>query len=158
MVSGLWHGAAWTFVMWGAVEGLLICLERIHRIPQHLMKLPRLLGRPLATAFALAQVWTAFLLFMAQSVPQAVSIMDRMYLPTDWNWRPVEMLVRYEKQALLVFALIVVRELWHYVGLDGERGVALLRRPAVRVAALSTCIVLCVFFRGPGTAFVYFQF
>ena len=28
-VSGLWHGAAWTFVAWGAYHGLFICLDKL---------------------------------------------------------------------------------------------------------------------------------
>jgi D-alanyl-lipoteichoic acid acyltransferase DltB (MBOAT superfamily) len=28
LVAGLWHGAAWTFVIWGALQGLLLVLER----------------------------------------------------------------------------------------------------------------------------------
>jgi alginate O-acetyltransferase complex protein AlgI len=28
MISGLWHGASWTFVVWGALHGLMILLER----------------------------------------------------------------------------------------------------------------------------------
>lgn len=28
MVSGLWHGASWTFVIWGALHGLMLLLER----------------------------------------------------------------------------------------------------------------------------------
>lgn len=32
MVSGLWHGASWTFVVWGALHGLFIILERFFSI------------------------------------------------------------------------------------------------------------------------------
>ena len=30
-LSGLWHGAAWTFVLWGFLDGLFICVERTLR-------------------------------------------------------------------------------------------------------------------------------
>ncbi|MGN1099172.1 MAG: MBOAT family O-acyltransferase [Christensenellales bacterium] len=29
LIAGLWHGAAWTFVLWGALHGLALCLHRI---------------------------------------------------------------------------------------------------------------------------------
>lgn len=32
LVSGLWHGAAWTFVVWGGYHGLLLVLERVLHI------------------------------------------------------------------------------------------------------------------------------
>jgi alginate O-acetyltransferase complex protein AlgI len=31
LVGGLWHGASWTFVMWGALHGLFLCAERLIR-------------------------------------------------------------------------------------------------------------------------------
>ena len=89
---------------------------------------------------------------------QAVSIMKNMYIPTAWNWRPVEMLFTYQKQAMLLFLGFCLFESFHYFGLDRARGMALLRTPAFRVAALASTIVLCAFFRGPGQSFVYFQF
>jgi alginate O-acetyltransferase complex protein AlgI len=29
LLSGLWHGASWTFVLWGAFHGLFICLDKL---------------------------------------------------------------------------------------------------------------------------------
>ena len=31
LVSGLWHGAAWTFVLWGVLHGMFVVIERIVR-------------------------------------------------------------------------------------------------------------------------------
>ena len=31
MVSGLWHGANWTFIIWGAYHGVLVCLYKLTR-------------------------------------------------------------------------------------------------------------------------------
>ncbi len=50
VLSGLWHGAAWTFVLWGAFHGLIVTLERLagarrERLPlalQHATTLPLL--------------------------------------------------------------------------------------------------------------------
>ena len=43
LASGLWHGAAWNFVLWGAAHGALILLERIF-LKAWLDRRPRLLG------------------------------------------------------------------------------------------------------------------
>ena len=29
VIGGLWHGAAWTFVVWGALHGLALCAHRL---------------------------------------------------------------------------------------------------------------------------------
>ncbi|HEX8658483.1 MAG TPA: MBOAT family O-acyltransferase, partial [Hymenobacter sp.] len=35
LLGGLWHGASWTFVVWGALHGLFLCVERLLRRPSH---------------------------------------------------------------------------------------------------------------------------
>lgn len=32
LLSGLWHGASWTFVLWGAYHGLFICLDKLFKV------------------------------------------------------------------------------------------------------------------------------
>jgi alginate O-acetyltransferase complex protein AlgI len=32
LLSGVWHGAAWTFIIWGGLHGLVLCLERLGRL------------------------------------------------------------------------------------------------------------------------------
>ena len=29
LIAGLWHGASWTFLIWGAMQGAMLCIERI---------------------------------------------------------------------------------------------------------------------------------
>ena len=41
LVSGLWHGANWTFVIWGGLHGLLLILERRIKISKKQLKLPK---------------------------------------------------------------------------------------------------------------------
>ena len=43
LVSGLWHGAAWTFVLWGAIHGAFVALERT-RAGAWLTRMPLLLA------------------------------------------------------------------------------------------------------------------
>ena len=47
LVCGLWHGAAWGFVIWGLIHGTALTLEKLFRIPQKTRKsgLRRFLGR-----------------------------------------------------------------------------------------------------------------
>ena len=34
LLGGLWHGASWTFVVWGALHGIFLCVERLFRKPE----------------------------------------------------------------------------------------------------------------------------
>ncbi len=41
LVCGLWHGMAWGFIVWGALHGAAVSLERLWRLPQKVQKTPR---------------------------------------------------------------------------------------------------------------------
>ncbi|MAB81365.1 MAG: membrane-bound O-acyltransferase family protein [Planctomycetes bacterium] len=155
-LSGFWHGANWTFLLWGFSQGVLLSVEKLLGTPKRLIKLPS--GRWICTALVIAQIWSAFALFGSRDLTQAFAIMNSMYIPTEWNWLPVQRLLEYQKQGLLVLALFIARELWYYLGLDEKRVGDLLRTPATQTVGLACAMVLCVYFRGPGMAFIYFQF
>ena len=64
MLTGLWHGAAWNFVLWGLLFGVLLLVEKW--LPA-LQKLPTLLRR----GYVLLAVLLSFVLFNAESLAQA---------------------------------------------------------------------------------------
>jgi alginate O-acetyltransferase complex protein AlgI len=68
LLCGLWHGAAWTFVVWGLYHGLFLVLERT-RFGSWLESFPR----PLRHAYALAVVMVGWVIFRADTWPQAVA-------------------------------------------------------------------------------------
>lgn len=74
LLCGLWHGAAWTFIAWGAYHGALLVIERIG-LGRALERLPA----PLQHAYALLAVVLGWVLFRADSMSQAVSIVARMF-------------------------------------------------------------------------------
>ena len=66
MLTGLWHGAAWNFVLWGLFFGILLLMEKW--IPA-LQKVPNILRH----GYVLFLVMLSFVLFNADSLPQAVT-------------------------------------------------------------------------------------
>ena len=66
MLTGLWHGAAWNFVLWGLLFGVVLLVEK--QIPA-LRKLPGLLRH----GYVLLVVMFSFVLFNAQNLQQAAS-------------------------------------------------------------------------------------
>ena len=76
LVSGLWHGANWTFVCWGLLHGLYrLTSEGTKRAP------PRWLGVA-ATFHAVALAWV---FFRARSVGEAFTILARTFDPRTWD-------------------------------------------------------------------------
>jgi len=73
ILSGLWHGASWTFVLWGAYHAFFSVLERT-RAGMAWRRAPRALGMPLT--FAIVVVGWVF--FRATSIEQAFGFIRAM--------------------------------------------------------------------------------
>ena len=72
MLTGLWHGAAWNFVLWGLLFGILLMIEKW--VPA-IQKLPVWLRH----GYVLLIVCLSFVLFNADSLSQALSDMGGMF-------------------------------------------------------------------------------
>ena len=72
MLTGLWHGAAWNFVLWGLLFGILLMVEKW--VPG-LQKLPAFLRH----GYVLLIVCLSFVLFNADSLSQALGDMGGMF-------------------------------------------------------------------------------
>lgn len=59
LLTGLWHGAGWTFVLWGLWHGLFILFERIYSTPKSKLHFPSYL-KWLITMAALIVGWVLF--------------------------------------------------------------------------------------------------
>lgn len=77
LVSGLWHGASWTFVLWGIAHGAARVFEDC--FPKLLTKIPMFIRR----VFTLVFVVLAFVIFRAESIGQAFGIFRQMFTFSD---------------------------------------------------------------------------
>lgn len=65
-IGGLWHGAAWTFVLWGVIHGLLLVVYHLWS-KQHFLRLPK----PAAWALTFLAVCLSWVIFRADSMEAA---------------------------------------------------------------------------------------
>lgn len=72
IIGGFWHGAAWTFVLWGILHGLFIGVHRIW------IKSGLKISEPLAITITFLSVTSAWVVFRAETVDQALSIWKGM--------------------------------------------------------------------------------
>lgn len=76
-VTGIWHGASWTFVVWGLFHGFFMLLERVF-----LKKLPETKAvQILLHVYALFVVMTAWVFFRAETIPEAFSYLKALFIP-----------------------------------------------------------------------------
>jgi alginate O-acetyltransferase complex protein AlgI len=146
VVSGIWHGAAWTFVIWGALHATARCLTReLEQTPFYQERIPRCVKQ--ATVFTFVAFTWVF--FRAQSLDDAGLIIERIINP---EWAD-------PRFPVLMAALIAA--VWAYQLLFNSRSRwrELLELRPVRVGLAALMIVyLLVIAQPSGKQFIYFQF
>ena len=73
LLGGLWHGAAWTFVIWGGLHGLYLCVN--HAWQRFGIALPRAVG----ISITFVAVTIAWIFFRADTVAHAVVMLQSMF-------------------------------------------------------------------------------
>jgi alginate O-acetyltransferase complex protein AlgI len=78
LLGGLWHGAAWTFVAWGALHGLFLTVNHLWaaRVRRHAEPGP--LARLLGWLLTMVCVMVAWVLFRADGMPAALTMYKGM--------------------------------------------------------------------------------
>ena len=75
-LTGLWHGAAWRFIVWGLYHGAFLMLERFG-LGRVLERAPRLVRH----AYAILVVMVGWVFFRADSLSQALDYLGQMVRP-----------------------------------------------------------------------------
>jgi alginate O-acetyltransferase complex protein AlgI len=75
LLGGLWHGAAWTFVIWGAIHGGMLVVERARGKTSFYEKLPR----PVRVALTFTLVNLAWVFFRSNDLPSALAFVGRLF-------------------------------------------------------------------------------
>jgi alginate O-acetyltransferase complex protein AlgI len=93
LLGGLWHGAAWTFVIWGALHGVYLCINHAWshfgpKPPQRFARLADIAGLIL-TFLAVVIAWV---FFRAPDMATALSVLSKMADPGNVALGRVEML------------------------------------------------------------------
>ena len=145
LVGGLWHGASWTFVVWGALHGIGLALDRGRG-----RRLPAVIG--MALTFHL--VLLSWLFFRAKDLTEAWNYAGSIvYGPwlTGWEWDLVWRVALYGS-LLVLLDVVQARARSHTPMVEWSW-------PA-RVLALSGALIWLLVWGGLDVdiAFIYFQF
>ena len=74
LLCGLWHGASWTFLIWGVYHGIFLVLERVPAVRRLLNRLPA----PLQHAYVLLVVLVGWVFFRADTFAHALAYLQAM--------------------------------------------------------------------------------
>lgn len=105
LLGGLWHGAGWTFLVWGGIHGAILC---IYRILGDKVKLPGTWGRGLASLGFFHLVCLAWLFFRADTFAQAWDMLSLIF-----TQQGMTSLARYGLGMIAFFCLpLMIYEIW----------------------------------------------
>jgi alginate O-acetyltransferase complex protein AlgI len=152
VLGGLWHGANWTFVVWGAIHGLGLSLERFvfgHR-KEHLE--PTGWNKWVRRVIIFHVVCLAWIFFRSGSLAQATTMLQQL---GHFQWSP-----DYSAAWLFLGLLAGVGILMDLMlESDGSEYIFERTSPTHRYVAAVTAMVLLILFSASGVnAFIYFQF
>jgi D-alanyl-lipoteichoic acid acyltransferase DltB (MBOAT superfamily) len=152
VLSGIWHGAGWNFIIWGMLHGLFYLSERLIRKPA--LSLNIKLAPALKMIFVFALVNFAWVFFRSESVSIAFSLIKNSFLigESSLNFdRPM----LFRNFLLIIFLLIVqlIERRQNIVDYVSSRPFV------VRWAVYYLSILIMLFFGNFGiNEFIYFRF
>lgn len=155
LLGGLWHGAAWTFVAWGALHGVYLGAERVIRrlVPERFGA--GRLAKVLLVLLTFHLVCFGWILFRAESFPDAAGLISVM---TGLRQNPgLEIFSRWD----MALVLLCTGSLLLIHGLCRERRIEDLSARAgwlVTAGVASVMLFLALTAGDHGVEFIYFQF
>ena len=154
-LGGLWHGAAWTFVVWGLLHGSYLVIERIFRVCCEQKRWANSLGTRVLAGFATYfAVCIAWVFFRAPDFRVASRMLGGMFgghAHGDAILSTREML----QVAFVTIGMIIAH--WSLREITIETAVTRLPRWLVTAAwAFMACAIILA--QGKSNAFIYFQF
>ena len=153
LLGGLWHGAAWNFVIWGAWHGLLLIGQRLLSG-----------GKPESSGSSAWAVWSrriamfhlvciGWLFFRANTLPQSLQFLQA--LGSSWTWN-TELAMMAWQIGFLCGPLLLIQWLQESSkDLNVVLHMSLMPRTAVITVVLFMILTLGSF---GGREFIYFQF
>ena len=153
---GVWHGAGWNFVVYGALHGSMVGFERYLRGRRKRLGIPEpqyanWLARCIKIFWIFTIVTLARILFRAGSLEQA----------WDYTWSMLTSTITALPISFIAGVLFVLSVVLHYVPQEFLRqtGLRLARSPVILQTAIFVGVLISLAIFGEGSApFIYFQF
>ena len=152
-IMGLWHGASWTFVLWGVYHALIISIYRlVSPLGKKLNERFKLVGGVVCTLPLMMLGWIPF---RAESLNQAFEMWRKVFDPSAYFWLGMR-----ENVYLITFILIVGILLASFLRKVFFTNLPTLNwgRQLVDFTAIAVMVALVVVFLRPISQFIYFQF
>jgi len=152
LLGGLWHGANWTFVLWGGLHGLGLAAERWLWGRREIADSASPMTCWARRAIVFSIVCVSWVFFRSVTVPEAFQLLRGVF---SWNWQPV-----YGVAAQFL-AMFVVLMLLLDLALEHARSEYVLESGGLAtriVAGIVLCVLTTLLGANQANAFIYFRF
>ena len=145
MLTGLWHGAGWNFVLWGLLFAFLLLAEKLLGISKRTVPV-------LSRVWVLLAVLTSFVIFNGQSLPEAFEELRAMF-----GFSGLPLVTAESLYCLRSFAVLFLTGILGATPLPKRLGQKL---PALEFPAMAALLLLCTAYLVDGSfnPFLYFRF
>jgi alginate O-acetyltransferase complex protein AlgI len=152
LLCGLWHGAGWTFIVWGAWHGFWLVVERAFGRKPLYARLPA----PAQIAATFLLVTVGWVIFQAETLTEAGRMLAIMFTPTAAQGGSILLAgVIYTRGYLITMALCALLVFQPVQGFDWTRRLDWFR---VLLQAVLFALSLMTIFAQSFRSFLYFQF
>ena len=172
IVSGFWHGANWTFIVWGALNAIYflpLMLTNNNRKHLDIVAEDRILPRMkelLQIFFTFSLTVIAWIFFRAENIPHALSFISRILSPSIFSIPDFAGMTNMTKSTGLIEMIVVIMFVFFFIIIEWNG-----RREEYAIAKLGLkwsqylrwgfyCLVsvTILLFLGDKQNFIYFQF
>jgi len=151
LLSGLWHGANYTFIVWAALHALFSSIERLTKWNQQWSKSKL---KVLLIPMIFLQAMVAWVYFRSENIAQAHLIVSKLF---SFDSMDFQFIVKFEN-AITVLCLAILIEVFIYLRKEHPVFSIRFKKSNLDIALVCLSIISSILFRGDGAQFIYFQF
>lgn len=152
-LSGLWHGANWTFVTWGIYHAILLIAYSLFISK---IKLPKsAITSVIGALLTFAAATIGWIIFRSADINEAWGIISKIFSASLYDY------ARTNKEHYLVYIAVMLFVEWVYRKQEHAlciSGTGLLKYKAAKWAVYYLIVVVIILLAGPNGTFIYFQF
>jgi D-alanyl-lipoteichoic acid acyltransferase DltB (MBOAT superfamily) len=163
IVSGFWHGANWTFIVWGALNAIyflpLLLLDKnrtnTNTVAQG-QKLPTL-KELFSMLLTFSLTVFAWIFFRANNLGHAISYISEIFSPSLFTLPQLQPVNR----ALVTICLVCMFVFIEWIGRSGKYAISnidAIKYRSIRWSFYLFLIIVTIIFKGTQQGFIYFQF
>ena len=156
LLGGLWHGAGWTFVLWGGTHGFYLVCNHFWRKHKHSLSSGK------AWILTFVSVWFAWIFFRADNIVDALHIFSALTGGNGTAWGESLLAAAHYKlfslSAKVVLAIAVCKYLPNALAITGK--LKMMPQPVYALAGglLLACAMYVMTYSNRVSEFLYFQF